>query len=41
MILSDTADQATDFVTQIKAELEGNQRLAAAYPTERGWRTVA
>lgn len=36
MILSDTADQATDFVTQIKAELEGNQRLAAAYPKACG-----
>ncbi|MBA4192593.1 MAG: hypothetical protein C0467_31885 [Planctomycetaceae bacterium] len=36
MILSDTADQATDFVTQIKAELEGNPRLAAAYPKACG-----
>ncbi len=36
MILSDTADQAGDFVTQIKAELEGNHRLAAAYPKACG-----
>ena len=36
LLLSDTETQAASFLTAIKAELEGNQLLAAAYPAVCG-----